>query len=100
MRSASFGVELSDSTDVLGAACWRWLLMAALLASATAEQAGVEAMSMASPALAVKAGRDRGISVLERQRKEEELQQAAAHAAAAKRKTLVAGQAPSAICVG
>ena len=91
-RSASLGDELSDRTDALGATGRRWWLMAALLASATAEQAEVEAMNMASPALAVKAGRDRGISVLERQRKEEELQQAAAHAAAPKRKKQMPGK--------
>ena len=55
-------VELSDRTDVLGVTGWRWWLMAALLASATAEQANVEAMTTASPALAVneQVGRDHG----------------------------------------
>ena len=53
--------------------------MAALLGTAT----------MASPALAVKAGRNRGLSVLERQRKEEEMQHVAEVVAAAKRKNKV-----------
>eukprot|EP00966_Prymnesium_polylepis_P251813 5821333-Prymnesium_polylepis.1 len=55
MRSAVGGdgvysnvVELSDRTDVLGVTGWRWWLMAA-----------------ASPARTVKAGRARGLSVLE-----------------------------------
>ena len=86
-RSASVRDEPSDSTDPLSVSGWHWWLMAALLASSTtALQAESGTTTMASPALAVKAGRNRGLSVLERQRKEEEMQQVAEGAAAAKRK--------------
>ena len=53
-----------------------------LVAMASSEQA---APTLASPALAVKAGRERGASVLEKRRMEEEAAAAADEAAAAKR---------------
>ena len=62
--------------------------MAALLASSTTALAEIGSAAMASPALAVKAGRDRGLTVLERQRKEQEEKQDAEGSAAAKRRKL------------
>ena len=85
-RSASVGDELSDSSDPLSVSGWLWWVMAALLASSTTALVEIDTATMASPALAVKAGRNRGLTVLERQRKEEEMQHVAEVAAAAKRK--------------
>ena len=67
--------------------------MAAALsfASAALAQGATAARQLASPALAVKAGRQRGVSVLsryEKRRQEEQQEMAAAEAAAAKRKKI------------
>ena len=56
------------------------------LASAALAQGATAVRQLASPALAVKAGRQRGLSVLEKRRQEEQQEMAAAEAAAAKRK--------------
>ena len=56
---------------------------AALAESATA------APQLASPALAVKAGRQRGVSVLDKRHQEEQQEMAAAQAAAAKRTKII-----------
>ena len=55
------------------------------LASAALAQGATAVRQLASPALAVKAGRQRGLSVLEKRRQEEQQEMAAAEAAAAKR---------------
>ena len=58
------------------------------LASAALAQGATAVRQLASPALAVKAGRQRGLSVLEKRRQEEQQEMAAAEAAAAKRKKI------------
>ena len=65
--------------------------MAAALsfASASLAESATAAPQLASPALAVKAGRQRGLTVMEKRRQEEEEQMAAAEAAAAKRKKIL-----------
>ena len=85
-RSVSLGVEPLSIIDLSYAIGRRLWLMAASLARSTTALAESGTTTMASPALTVKAGRQRGSSVLERQRKEEELQLAAEAAAAAKRR--------------
>ena len=85
MPSASFAeARLTGVTGgrtrlhlVIAVATW-----SVLVAMASSEQA---APTLASPALAVKAGRERGASVLEKRRLEEEAAAAADEAAAAKR---------------
>ena len=69
---------------------WRLCVMAAALslASAALAQGATAVRQLASPALAVKAGRQRGLSVLEKRRQEEQQEMAAAEAAAAKRKKI------------
>ena len=51
------------------------------LASAALAQGATAVRQLASPALAVKAGRQRGLSVLEKRRQEEQQEMAAAEAA-------------------
>ena len=70
---------------------WRQCVMAAALsfASASLAESATAAPQLASPALAVKAGRQRGLTVMEKRRQEEEEQMAAAEAAAAKRKKIL-----------
>ena len=69
---------------------WRLCAMAAALpiSSAALAQGATAARQLASPALAVKAGRPRGPSVLDKRREEEQQEMAAAEAAAAKRKKI------------
>ena len=59
------------------------------LASAALAQGATAVRQLASPALAVKAGRQRGLSVLEKRRQEEQQEMAAAEAAAAKRRKVL-----------
>ena len=56
------------------------------LASAALAQGATAVRQLASPALAVKAGRQRGLSVLEKRRQEEQQEMAAAEAAAANKR--------------
>ena len=65
--------------------------MAAALsfASAALAQSATAVRQLALPALAVKAGRQRGISVLGKRRQEEQQEMATAEAAAAKRKKVI-----------
>ena len=65
--------------------------MAAALsfASDALAQSATAVRHLASPALAVKAGRQRGPSVLEKRRQELQQEMAAAEAAAAKRKKII-----------
>ena len=78
----------TGATGSYPARLWRLCVMAAALslASAALAQGATAVRQLASPALAVKAGRQRGLSVLEKRRQEEQQEMAAAEAAAAKRK--------------
>ena len=81
----------TGATGSYPARLWRLCVMAAALsfASAALAQGATAVRQLASPALAVKAGRQRGISVLDKRRQEEQQEMAAAEAAAAKRKKII-----------
>ena len=68
-----------------GGSAWSF----AIASAALAQQSATAVRQPASPALAVKAGRQRGISVLDKRRQEEQQEMAAAEAAAAKRKKII-----------
>ena len=88
---ASMSLAATGATGSYPARLWRLCVMAAALsfASAALAQGATAVRQLASPALAVKAGRQRGLSVLEKRRQEEEQEMAAAEAAAAKRKKVI-----------
>ena len=81
----------TGATGSYPARLWRQCVMAAALsfASAALAQSATAVRQLASPALAVKAGRQRGISVLDKRRQEEQQEMATAEAAAAKRKKII-----------
>ena len=87
---ASMSLAATGATGSYPARLWRLCVMAAALslASAALAQGATAVRQLASPALAVKAGRQRGLSVLEKRRQEEQQEMAAAEAAAAKRKKI------------
>ena len=64
----------TGATGSYPARLWRLCVMAAALslASAALAQGATAVRQLASPALAVKAGRQRGLSVLEKRRQEEQ----------------------------
>ena len=85
---ASVSLAATGATGSYPARLWRQCAMAAALsfASDALAQSATAVRHLASPALAVKAGRQRGLSVLEKRRQEEQQEMAAAEAAAAKRR--------------
>ena len=86
-RVCVFGSDRSDrlvSREALaslrdGGSAWSF----AIASAALAQQSATAVRQPASPALAVKAGRQRGISVLDKRRQEQQQEMAAAEAAAA-----------------
>ena len=87
---ASLSLALTGATgSYRPARLWRQCVMAAALsfASDALAQSATAVRHLASPALAVKAGRQRGTSVLDKRRQEQQQEMAAAEAAAAKRKS-------------
>ena len=81
----------TGATGSYPARLWRQCVMAAALsfASDALAQSATAVRHLASPALAVKAGRQRGTSVLDKRRQEQQQEMAAAEAAAAKRKKII-----------
>ena len=77
---ASMSLAATGATGSYPARLWRLCVMAAALslASAALAQGATAVRQLASPALAVKAGRQRGLSVLEKRRQEEQQEMAAA----------------------
>ena len=86
----SVSLAATGATGSYPARLWRQCVMAAALsfASDALAQSATAVRHLASPALAVKAGRQRGPSVLDKRRQEQQQEMAAAEAAAAKRKKI------------